>query len=94
MDRYLAVWTGADGPVADIEFRIDNGSARYYVRLFAAGVSFSSKEKLKSILIATNWRFYEFMLRTFAGYRKGWHRRCQNTNQCGFVKKRIKDAKS
>ena len=59
-----------------------------------AGVSFSSKEKLKSILIATNWRFYEFMLRTFAGYRKGWHRRCQNTNQCGFVKKRIKDAKS
>lgn len=28
---------GADGPVADIEFRIDNGSARYYVRLFAAG---------------------------------------------------------
>ena len=59
-----------------------------------AGVSFSSKEKLKSILIATNWRSYEFMLRTFAGYRKGWHRRCQNTNQCGFVKKRIKDAKS
>ena len=59
-----------------------------------AGVSFSSKEKLKSILIATNWRFYEFMRRTFAGYRKGWHRRCQNTNQCGFVKKRIKDAKS